>query len=159
MLLSVVLPTFIASAQTDPALLRFVHPDAKALISIDWKRVRQSHLGTMIREKWIDGSPGGAIPGVEFLDDIDRFVISSPGRNPIFGSTEEAPMLVVVAGHFDLATCSVPCGGETSLQPEPRGPLMEGPAFEPRASPNEADLFASCRGLTPNPWERRPSKP
>jgi hypothetical protein len=102
-MLSVVLAPFIASAQTDPALLRFVHPDAKALISIDWKRVRQSHLGTMIREKWIDGNPGGAIPGVEFLDDIDRFVISSPGRNPMFGSTEEAPMLVVVAGHFDLA--------------------------------------------------------
>lgn len=100
---SMVLAPFIASAQTDPALLRFVHPDAKALISIDWKRVRQSHLGTMIREKWIDGNAGGAIPGVEFLDDIDRFLISSPGRNPLDVSTEEAPMLVVVAGHFDLA--------------------------------------------------------
>jgi hypothetical protein len=98
-----VLGPVIASAQTDPALLRFVHPDAKALISIDWKRVRQSHLGTMIREKWIDGNPGGPIPGVEFLNDIDRFVISSPGRNPLDVSTEEAPMLVVVAGHFDLA--------------------------------------------------------
>ena len=102
-MLSMVLAPFIASAQTDPTLLRYLHPDAKALISIDWKRVRQSHLGTMIREKWIDGNPGGAIPCVEFLDDIDRFVISSPGRNPISGSTEEAPMLVVVAGHFDLA--------------------------------------------------------
>jgi hypothetical protein len=102
-ILSVLLAPFIASAQTDPLLLRFVHPDAKALISIDWKRVRQSHLGTMIREKWIDGNPGGAIPGVEFLDDIDRFVISSPGRNSLDVSTEEAPMLVVAAGHFDLA--------------------------------------------------------
>ena len=102
-MLSVVLAPVIARAQTDPALLRFVHPDAKALISIDWKRVRQSHLGTMIREKWIDGNPGGAIPGVEFLDEIDRFVISSPGRNPLDVSTEEAPMLVVAAGRFDLA--------------------------------------------------------
>jgi hypothetical protein len=91
---------FILSAQTDPALLRFVHPDAKALISIDWKRVRQSHLGTLIRQKWVDGS---AIPGVEFLNDIDRFVISSPGRNPAGTSTEEAPLLIVVGGHFDLA--------------------------------------------------------
>ena len=90
---------FIATAQTDPALLRFVHPDAKALISIDWKRVRQSHLGTMIRQKWVDGN---SIPGAEFLNDIDRFVVSSPGRNPVFGVTEEAPLLVVVGGHFDL---------------------------------------------------------
>jgi len=83
---------FILSAQTDPALLRFVHPDAKALISVDWKRVRQSHLGTMIRQKWVDGN---SIPGVEFLNDIDRFVISSPGRNPAGTATEEAPLLIV----------------------------------------------------------------
>ena len=93
----------MASAQTDPALLRFVHPDAKALISIDWKRLRQSHLGTMIREKWVDGDQGGLIPGAEFVNDIDRLVISSPGRNPRDVSTEEAPMLIVVSGHFDLA--------------------------------------------------------
>lgn len=93
----------IASAQTDPALLRFVHPDAKALISIDWKRLRQSHLGTMIRQKWVDGDQGGVIPGAEFVDDIDRLLISSPGRNPRNVSTEEAPMLIVVSGHFDLA--------------------------------------------------------
>jgi hypothetical protein len=54
----------------------------------------------MIRQKWVDGS---AIPGVEFLDDIDRVVISSPGRNPTDASTEEAPVLIVVSGHFDLA--------------------------------------------------------
>jgi hypothetical protein len=102
MLFTIIVP-FTASAQTDPALLRFVHSDAKALISIDWKRVRQSHLGTMIRDKWVDGNAGAAIPGVEFLDDIDRFVISSPGRNPRDVSTEEAPLLIVVSGHFDLA--------------------------------------------------------
>jgi hypothetical protein len=65
--------------------------------------MRQSHLGTMIRQKWLDGDAGAAMPGVEFLDDIDRFVISSPGRNPADVSTEDAPMLVVAAGHFDLA--------------------------------------------------------
>src|ERR1700737_797842 len=95
-MLSILFAPFLASAQTDPALLRFVPPDAKALISIDWKRVRQSHVGTMIRQKGGDGNPAAAIPGVEFLDDIDRFVISSPGRNSADVSTEEAPVLIVV---------------------------------------------------------------
>jgi hypothetical protein len=98
--LSLLLAPVIARAQTDPALLRFVPNDAKALISIDWKRVRQSQVGTMIREKWVDGS---AIPGVELLNDIDRVVISSQGRNPADASAEDAPMLIVVGGHFDLA--------------------------------------------------------
>src|SRR5579864_625064 len=98
--LSILIVPWVASAQTEPELLRFVHPDAKALISIDWKRVRQSHLGTMIREKWVDGS---AIPGAEFLNDVDRVVIASPGRNPMDASTAEAPMLIAVGGRFDLA--------------------------------------------------------
>ena len=102
-LLSLLVSPFIASAQTDPALLRFAHPDTKALISIDWKRVRQSHLGTMIREKWVDGNPAGAIPGIEFLNDIDRFVISSPGRIQTDDADAEAPMLIALGGHFDLA--------------------------------------------------------
>jgi len=99
-MLPMLLAPITGSAQTDPALLRFVHPDAKALISIDWKRVRQSHVGTMIRQKWVNGN---AIPGVELLNDIDRVVISSPGRNPAGAATEEAPVLIVVGGRFDLA--------------------------------------------------------
>jgi hypothetical protein len=90
----------VASAQTDRALLRFVDPDAKALISIDWKRLRESHLGTMIRQKWVDGS---AIPGAQFLNDVDRVVISSPGRNPTDAQSEDAPLLVAASGRFDLA--------------------------------------------------------
>jgi len=99
-MLPILLAPVIVRAQTDPALLRFVPADAKALISIDWKRVRQSQVGTMIREKWIDGS---AIPGIELVNDIDRVVISSQGRNPADASSEDAPMLIVVGGHFDLA--------------------------------------------------------
>jgi len=99
-MLSLLIAPLVASAQTNPALLRFVHPDAKALISIDWKRLRQSHLGTMIRQKWVDGS---GIPGTELLNDIDRVVISSPGKNDADASPEDAPLLIVVGGRFDLA--------------------------------------------------------
>ena len=97
---------FLAAAtlngQTDPALWRFVHPNAKALISIDWRHIRQSHVGTMLREKWVDSGPGASIPGVEFLNDVDRVVISSAERNPA-ETAGEPPVLIIVRGHFDLA--------------------------------------------------------
>ncbi len=100
LLLLMLAPAF-ANAQTDPALWRFIHPNAKALISIDWRRLSHSHVGNMLREKWID-IDGPAIPGIEFLDDVDRFVISSPGRDPA-AEPSEPQMLIVARGHFDPA--------------------------------------------------------
>jgi hypothetical protein len=90
----------IAPAQTDPVLWRFIQPNAKAIISIDWKHVRQSHVGTMLREKWVDTN-SAAMPGAEFLNDVDRFLISSGGQSA-GDETAEPPVLIVVRGHFDL---------------------------------------------------------
>jgi hypothetical protein len=91
----------VLSAQTDPALLRFIPSNPKALISIDWKTLKGSHIGALLREKFVDTNPGSAMPGVEFLDDVDRCVITSQGRPP-GDDTSEPPLLVVVRGHFDL---------------------------------------------------------
>ena len=95
----------ILSAQTDPALSRFIQPNAKALISIDWKHVRQSNVGAAIREKWLTTGPDAptAIPGIEFLNDVDRFLISSSGRKSSDDASEDTPLLIVAGGHFDLA--------------------------------------------------------
>ncbi len=98
-LLGLVLAPLIGRAQTDSGPWRFIPPNAKALISIDWSRVRKSHVGTLLREKWVDDA---GVPGSEFLDEADRFVISSTGR-AADQPDAEAPMLIVVAGHFDLA--------------------------------------------------------
>jgi len=90
-----------AFAQTDPALWRYIHPNAKALVSLDWSHVGHSHIGTILREKFV--TPNGAgIPGIELLDDIERVVISSPGR-PAGDESGEAPVLIIVRGHFDTA--------------------------------------------------------
>jgi hypothetical protein len=92
----------VLSAQTDPALLRFIPPNPKALISVDWKTLKSTHIGALLREKYIDGDSNSAIPGVEYLDDVDRFIVASPGTARA-DETSEPPMLVVVRGHFDLA--------------------------------------------------------
>lgn len=91
----------VVSAETDPALLRFIAPNSKAVISVDWKTLKASHIGALLREKFVDSNPGSAMPGTEFLDDVDRCIISSPGRTSAIETTD-APMLIVVHGHFDL---------------------------------------------------------
>jgi hypothetical protein len=90
-----------ARAQIESGPWRFVDPASKAVIGVDWKRISRSEVGVMLREKWLNPE-AGAIPGIEFLDDVDRFLVSSPGGDPS-GQTEEAPLLVVATGHFELA--------------------------------------------------------
>lgn len=96
--------------QSDPAPWRFVYPNAKALIGIDWQRIRQTPAGAMIRDKWLNTGVAAAVPGIGLLDQVDRVVISSPGNEAIrdtgpgaAAEPAEAPMLIVVQGHFDAA--------------------------------------------------------
>jgi hypothetical protein len=103
-LLIALLAPAAAECQSDAALWRFVYPNAKALISINWQRIRQSPAGAMIRDQWLNGGPIAALPGIELLDEIDRVVISSPGNETTTGTAvvpAQAPMLIAVGGHFD----------------------------------------------------------
>jgi hypothetical protein len=94
------------SVHPDAALWRFVHPNAKALVSINWQRIRQSSEGAMIRDKLLNTFPIAAIPGLELLDTIDRVVLSLSGdETPTDTDVEAAPtpLLVALRGHFDAA--------------------------------------------------------
>ena len=92
-----------ALGQPGPSPWRFVYPNARALISIDWARIRQSPAGAMIREKWLTPGALPAIPGMELLNDIDRVQISSPGKTTADDDSGESPILVAIRGHFDAA--------------------------------------------------------
>ena len=82
----------------EPSLWQFIHPDAKALVGIQWSRVQESELGRWIQRRWIDGL---ALPGSEFLKDVDEVLISSPGVST--GSDqEEPPLLIAIRGNFNL---------------------------------------------------------
>jgi hypothetical protein len=106
-LLIALLAPAAAECQSDAALWRFVYPNAKALISINWQRIRQSPGVAMIRDQWLNAGPIAALPGIELLDDIDQVVISSPGNETTTGTAvvpaAQAPMLIAVGGHFDAA--------------------------------------------------------
>lgn len=99
--LAVLLAPVLARGQSDPALWRFVYPDAQSVISIDWARIRQSQAGTLLRDKWLKSNDAPAIPGVELLNDIDRVLISSPAKVP--GDSADASILIALHGHFDAA--------------------------------------------------------
>jgi hypothetical protein len=92
----------VAAGQSEPALWRFVPPNAQALISIDWARIRQSPAGAMIRDTWLTSGALPAIPGLELLNDIDRILISSPGNSSADESTQQ-PVVIAIHGHFDAA--------------------------------------------------------
>lgn len=120
----------LGSAQSDLGLWRYVHPNAKAVISIDWQRVKHSAVGAMLREKFQNAKasataaaaplPIPQFPGMEMLDDVDRVLISTPGEsaakpaaeaNPdtpatdavsVRSAAQDAPVLIVIHGHFDL---------------------------------------------------------
>lgn len=95
-----------AECQSDAALWRFVYPNAKAVVSINWERIRQSPAFASIRDTWLDPSLAVKIPAGELLDETDRVVISSPG-NPANGDrvdeSAETPVVIVARGQFDPA--------------------------------------------------------
>jgi hypothetical protein len=97
-----------SNVQPDPAPWRFVHPNAKALIGIDWQRIRQTPVAAMIRDKWLNTGWAATVPGIGLLDQVDRVLISSPGNEALQDTGDgaavepsEAPLLIAVEGHFD----------------------------------------------------------
>ena len=91
----------IVWGQTDTGLWRYAHPNAKALIGIDVEQVRKSQMAEQFRTQVKAAKFPMSFPGMEFLNAVDRVIISSPGRvtdNP----KEEPPVLIAVRGHFDL---------------------------------------------------------
>jgi len=99
---ALLLSPIVARGQPEPALGRFVFPDAKALIGIDWARIRQLPAGAMIREEWLTAGILPDIPGMELLNDIDRVMISAPA-NKSPGESTQPGVLVAIQGHFDPA--------------------------------------------------------
>lgn len=93
-----------SSAQTDAALWRFVHPNAKALIGIDVQRILKSRVASemsaQLRAMPLPLDLPVAFSSMNLLNSIDRVILSSPGRND--GDTKaEPPLLIAVSGRFE----------------------------------------------------------
>ncbi|MCW5977775.1 MAG: hypothetical protein KIT09_06840 [Bryobacteraceae bacterium] len=89
-----------ADSVSMPSIWRYTHPDAKALIGIEWSRALHSPIGQQLRAK-LQESDFGERKGLELIDEIQRILISSPG-NTEAGHDGHAPAVVAVQGNFDL---------------------------------------------------------
>src|ERR1700704_1048085 len=98
-------PLFAAtlSAQMYPSIWKLAHPDAKALIGIDVRGLRDAQMVKSYGGEVEKSGMGTFLkPGMEFLKDIDEVFVSSPGGKP--GDTKQnPPFLVVLTGHFTPA--------------------------------------------------------
>jgi hypothetical protein len=97
----IMLLPLIAVAQTARpskwTLLPLAHPDAKLLLGIDWRRVKESPLGPAILKQVQQG--GHPLLGfLESIENVDRLIVSSPGS----AGAAKAPLLVIGEGRFAL---------------------------------------------------------
>jgi hypothetical protein len=83
-----------------PTFWRYSHPEAKALIGIEWSRILNSPIGQQVRQQMNEaGLP--KLEGMEFLDDVERVLISSPG-NQDGTPDDQPPAVIAVQGRFDF---------------------------------------------------------
>jgi len=90
-----------ASSVSMPSMWRYAHPDAKALIGIEWQRILRSPLGQEIRKKITEANPAG-VKEIDILDSVGRIFISSPGRPEGTAEGEQAQGVAAIQGDFDL---------------------------------------------------------
>lgn len=83
-----------------PSLWRYAHPDAKALIGVEWSRLANSPFGQQMRQK-ISAAATGEIKGLDVFNSIHRIFISSPGKLGA-RSRQQPPVVFAVQGDFDL---------------------------------------------------------
>jgi hypothetical protein len=95
----------VAAGQTAQPLWSFAHANARSLIGMDVRRIRQSSLGRSLEEQWLtnlgQAMPGKSLSDKALLDQVDRVLISSPGSK----NAEDPggpPILIAVRGRFDL---------------------------------------------------------
>lgn len=89
----------------DRTLWRYVHPEAKFLLGVDWQKAKVSSVGKMLSRKLAEQKGlkvSRTSQGLDMLDKVNLILVSSP---TIEGMSEESPgrVLVALEGKFDKA--------------------------------------------------------
>ncbi len=92
--------SWAASSVSMPSMWRYAHPEAKALIGIEWQRILRSPLGEEIRKKIAESNPAG-LEDLELMERVQRIFISSPGK-PEGAPEGKTAGVVAIQGDFDL---------------------------------------------------------
>ena len=88
---------------TEPSLWQYIYPGTKTIIGVDWLRAKTSPTGKMIaRQMSQAGSSKSSFKGMEILDQVDRLLISTSGRQTKPG--EMPPVVVAIQGRLTKET-------------------------------------------------------
>ena len=102
LILSLCSITGTALASGDSLLWRFAHPGARAMAGLDWRRVLDSPVGRELKRELENSDLATAPEGFNVLTDVERVLLSSPGKRPGMGKND-APVVIAVEGRFNLA--------------------------------------------------------
>lgn len=83
---------------------RFIHPDAKVFVGIKVRRLRDSQIGTMMRDEVKTSEMAAELPtfpGADLLNAVNEVLISSPGRSEGAPEDGQPPVLLKIGGDFD----------------------------------------------------------
>jgi hypothetical protein len=98
-LLLLCLPAAICAAQNSPRW-RFVHPHARVIAGLEWRRALDSPLGRELRREF-EKSEFASLEGLDIMTGLEGVLISSPGQNPVRPG-DDAPVVIAAEGGFDL---------------------------------------------------------
>ena len=109
--LGIALLAFAATAAAETNTWELGHPDAKLMLGIDLKTIRESDAWKVFSDqRKAQAQPAAAQPplqatmqnmAMDIFSQVDRIFVSSPG-NPTLNSKTTAPFLLAVEGKFPL---------------------------------------------------------
>lgn len=82
-------------------LWRYAHPDAQFLCGLEWSSIASSELAATLKSEL--AASKGKFHGMEFVKELDRVLISTPGKQewPGMNRPTETPLILVIQGKFD----------------------------------------------------------
>lgn len=94
----------IAQPISHPTSWRYIHPQAKTMIGVDVRAVMQSDLWKKVSAEFEKSGWKQQVThhGLDFVQDIDRILLSSPALPANAKQLEGAPVVIVVQGRFQL---------------------------------------------------------
>lgn len=94
----------IAQPISHPTSWRYIHPEAKTMVGVDVRAVMQSDLWKKVSAEFEKSGWKQQVrhQGLDFFQDIDRVLLSSPALPANAQQLEGAAVVIVVQGRFQL---------------------------------------------------------
>ena len=96
---AVFMPVF-AAIGADADLWRWVHPEAKVILGVDWKRAKESPAGMLFQKQVRESDAKSSLAkGIPFLGTVDQILFSSPGG--MDGRGKDSRLVIALDGQID----------------------------------------------------------